>query len=300
MIPARTTTNPPERVTIVEVGPRDGLQNESSVVPTERKVAFIEALSAAGLSVVEATSFVSPKAVPQLADADDVMRMVRRRPGVRYPVLVPNERGLERALGAGADAIALFTAATEAFARANVGTSIGGTFERFAPVMERARAAGSWVRGYVSVAFGCPYAGAVPPSQAVGVATRLFDLDCDQVSLADTIGVATPDGVDRVLRAATEVVPRERLALHFHDTGGQALANVAVGLTHGVRVFDSAAGGLGGCPFAPGAPGNLATEALVAFLSSRGIETGVDRTAVVAAVADLRRPLTRAPRQGVA
>ena len=301
MIPARTTTNPPERVTIVEVGPRDGLQNESSVVPTERKVAFIETLSAAGLPVVEATSFVSPKAVPQLADADDVMRMVRRRPGVRYPVLVPNERGLERALAAGADAIALFTAATEAFARANVGTSVDGTFERFAPVAERARALGIWVRGYVSVAFGCPYVGAVPPTDAVGVATRLFDLGCAEVSLADTIGVATPDAVDLVLRAATEALPRERLALHFHDTGGQALANVAVGLAHGVRIFDSAAGGLGGCPFAPGAPGNLATEALVAFVASRGIETGIDRTAVVAAVADLRRSLiARAPRQGVA
>ena len=301
MIPARTTINLSDRVTIVEVGPRDGLQNESSVVPTERKVAFIEALAGAGLPVVEATSFVSPKAVPQLADADEVMRMVHRRPGVRYPVLVPNERGLERALAAGADAIALFTAATEAFARANVGTSVDGTFERFAPVAERARALGIWVRGYVSVAFGCPYVGAVPPTDAVGVATRLFDLGCAEVSLADTIGVATPDAVDLVLRAATEALPRERLALHFHDTGGQALANVAVGLAHGVRIFDSAAGGLGGCPFAPGAPGNLATEALVAFVASRGIETGIDRTAVVAAVADLRRSLSaRAPRQGVA
>jgi hydroxymethylglutaryl-CoA lyase len=227
----------PEGVTVVEVGPRDGLQNEPTSVPTGAKVAFIEALAAAGLSVVEATSFVSPKAVPQLADADEVMRTLRRRPGVRYPVLVPNERGLDRALAAGVDAIALFTAATEAFAEANVGTSIAGTFERFTPVAERGRAAGLWIRGYVSVAFGCPYSGPVRPDAVVDVARGLFDLGCAEVSLADTIGVATPDDVERLLRNALSVLAGDQLALHFHDTGGQAIANVAVGLDHGIAVM---------------------------------------------------------------
>ena len=275
-------------VTVVEVGPRDGLQNEPASVPTERKVAFVEALAAAGLPVIETTSFVSPAAVPQLADAEQVMRRIRRRPGVRYPVLVPNERGLERALDARADAIALFTAATEEFARANVGTSVDGTFDRFGPVMTRARDAGLWVRGYVSVAFGCPYAGAVDPGAAIAVADRLFALGCAEVSLADTIGIARPEGVGRLLDLARNQLPIDRLALHFHDTGNQALPNVAVGLDHGVVVFDAAAGGLGGCPFAPGAPGNLATERLVAFLAERGIDTGIDAAAVVAAVDDLR------------
>ena len=286
------------RVTVVEVGPRDGLQNEPVRVPTAAKIAFIEALAAAGLPVVEATSFVSPKAVPQLADADEVMRGLRRRPGVRYPVLVPNERGLDRALAAGVDAIALFTAVTEAFARANVGASIAETFDRFAPVMTRARAAELWVRGYVSVAFGCPYSGAVAPEAAVAVARRLLDLGCAEVSLADTIGVATPEGVGRVLAAARGILPRERTALHFHDTGGRALANVAVGLEHGIGIFDSSAGGLGGCPFAPGAPGNLATEALLTFLAERGIETGVDREAVAHASASLRLAMADAAAAG--
>ncbi|MDP9364378.1 MAG: hydroxymethylglutaryl-CoA lyase [Chloroflexota bacterium] len=283
---SQADANPKERVTVVEVGPRDGLQNEPAVVPTEHKVAFVEALAAAGLPVVEATSFVNPKAVPQLADAAEVMRALRRRPGVRYPVLVPNERGLDRALAAGADAIALFTAATDAFARANVGASIDETFARFRPVVERARADGMWLRGYVSVAFGCPYGGPVDSSAAVVVAERLFALGCDEVSLADTIGVVTPDALARLLAEATERLPVARLALHFHDTGGRALKNVAAGLEAGVRVFDAAAGGLGGCPFAPGARGNLATEVLVADLHRRGYETGVD-PAAVAAAADL-------------
>jgi isopropylmalate/homocitrate/citramalate synthase len=276
------------RITVVEVGPRDGLQNEPGIVPTAAKVRFIEALAAAGLPVVEATSFVNPKAVPQLADADEVMRAIRRRPGVRYPVLVPNERGLDRALAAGVDAIALFTAATEAFAQANVGTTIAGTFERFAPVMERARVGGLWVRGYVSVVFGCPYSGAVAPPAAIAVAARLFALGCDEVSLADTIGVATPVDVERLLVAAPAELPVDKLALHFHDTGGRAIENVAVGLRHGITIFDAAAGGLGGCPFAPGAPGNLATERLLDFLGREGIDTGVDAAAVAAAVDELR------------
>lgn len=271
-------------VTVVDVGPRDGLQNEAAIVPTDRKVAFVEALAAAGLPVVEATSFVHPAAVPQLADADLMMRSITPRPGVRYPVLVPNLRGLERALAAGARSIALFTAATDAFARANVGATIDETFDRFSAVVERARAANLWLRGYVSVAFGCPYAGSVDPAAAIAVASRLLDLGCDEISLADTIGVATPDAVDRLLDRANGLLPVERLALHFHDTGGRAIENVAAGLDRGVRVFDAAAGGLGGCPFAPGAPGNLATERVVPFLESQGFSTGVDTNAVATAV----------------
>ncbi|HEU5424181.1 MAG TPA: hydroxymethylglutaryl-CoA lyase, partial [Nitrolancea sp.] len=249
----------PRRVTVVEVGPRDGLQNEPQIVPTEAKIAFVEALAAAGLPVVEATSFVSPKAVPQLADAEAVMRGITRRPGTRYPVLVPNERGLERALAAGVDAIALFTAASEEFSRHNVRASIDETFDRFRPVAEQARAAGLWLRGYVSTAIDCPYSGPVAPEQAVAVAERLFELGCQEVALADTIGTATPRAVDRLLARTAARLGLERIGLHFHDTGGLALANVMIGLDYGVRVFDAAAGGLGGCPFAPGAPGNLAT-----------------------------------------
>ncbi len=278
----------PRRVTVVEVGPRDGLQNEPETVPTAAKVAFVEALAAAGLPVVETTSFVSPTAIPQLADADEVARAIARRPGVRYPVLVPNERGLDRALTAGVDAIALFTAATETFSQANVRGTIAETFARFRPVVARARAEGLWVRGYVSVAFGCPYSGPVDPAAAVDVARRLADLGCDEVAIADTIGAASPDEVAAVLDVALGHLPADRLALHFHDTRGRALANVAAGLNHGIATYDSAAGGLGGCPFAPGAPGNLGTEALVAFLGRHGIETGVDGAAVARAFTGLR------------
>jgi hydroxymethylglutaryl-CoA lyase len=278
----------PRQVVVVEVGPRDGLQNEAQPVPTELKVTFIERLTAAGLPVIEVTSFVSPKAVPQLADAEEVMRRIARRPGTRYLALVPNERGLERALAAGCDAIALFTAASEAFSQANVHASIEETFQRFRPVAERARAAGLWIRGYVSTAFHCPYAGPVDPRQALSVTERLFALGCHEVALADTIGRATPRDVDRLLALATRAFEPSRLALHFHDTAGLALANVMIGLDYGITVFDASAGGLGGCPFAPGAPGNLATERLLALLEGLEIETGVDREAVAAAVAELR------------
>ena len=274
-------------ITVVEVGPRDGLQNEPDRIPAGAKVEFIEALADAGLPVVEATSFVNPAAVPQLSDADEVMRTVRRRPGVRYPVLVPNEKGLERAFAAGVDAIALFTAATDAFAQANVGTSIDGTFGRFTRVAERARSRGCWIRGYVSVAFGCPYTGPVGPESAIAVAARLFTLGCDDVSIADTIGVATPGAVTRFLATAASHLPLERLALHFHDTAGHAIDNVEAGLAGGIRIFDSSAGGLGGCPFAPGAPGNLATERLLDALATWGWETGIDRAAVAGAVAEI-------------
>jgi len=279
----------PRRVTVVEVGPRDGLQNESEIVPIEAKVRFIEALAAAGLPVVESTSFVNPKSVPQLVDADEVMRRVERQPGTRYSVLVPNERGLERALAAGCKSVALFTAASEAFSQANVRATIDETFKRFAPVALRARAAGLYLRGYVSTAVDCPYSGPVDPAVAAEVADRLFDLGCAEVALADTIGTATPLAVDRLLNVTNQQIGLERIALHFHDTHGLALANVMIGLDYGISVFDSAAGGLGGCPFAPGAPGNLATEKLLALLEGLGIDTGVDRAAVAQAMADLRR-----------
>lgn len=285
------STSQRERVTVVEVGPRDGLQNEPVPVPTAAKVAFIERLARAGCPVVEATSFVNPKAVPQMADAAEVMERVERLPGTRYLALVPNERGLDRALAAGVDAIALFSAATEAFAQANVGTSIDGTFERFAPVVERAREAGCWIRGYVSVALGCPYSGRVGPEAAVSVAERLLALGCDELALADTIGSGTPEDTDRLLALAKNSLPIERLALHVHDTGGMAIANVEVALGHGVRIFDSAAGGLGGCPFAPGAPGNLATETLLDWLHANGYQTGIDVEQVRAATTEIRLAL---------
>jgi hydroxymethylglutaryl-CoA lyase len=267
-------------VTVVEVGPRDGLQNEAVAVATAAKVELVERLAEAGLPVVEVTSFVSPRAVPQLADADLVLPAVRRRPGVRYPVLVPNVRGLERAIAAGADAIAVFTAASEAFTQANINMSVAESLHAFAPVLERARAAGMWTRGYVSTAFGCPYQGAVAPADVAGVAGALLDLGCDEVSIGDTIGAGRPEEVPELVAAVTGRVPVERIALHLHDTGGLALANAAAGLAAGVRTFDSSAGGLGGCPFAPGAPGNVATEELVEMLHERGYETGVDLEAV--------------------
>jgi hydroxymethylglutaryl-CoA lyase len=280
-------------VTVVEVGPRDGLQNEAVVVATAAKVELVERLAGAGLPVVEVTSFVSPRAVPQLADADVVLPAVRRRPGVRYPVLVPNVRGLERALAAGADAIAVFTAASEAFTRANINMSVAESLDAFAPVLERARAAGMWTRGYVSTAFGCPYQGAVAPADVAGVAGALFDLGCDEVSIGDTIGAGRPEQVPDVVAAVTGRVPVERVALHLHDTGGLALRNAAAGLAAGVRTFDSSAGGLGGCPFAPGAPGNVATEALVEMLHEHGYETGVDLEAVRATGAWMRELVGR-------
>jgi hydroxymethylglutaryl-CoA lyase len=281
---------PPQRdVVVVEVGPRDGLQDEANSIPTSVKVAFVDALSAAGLPVIEVTSFVNPKSVPQLADAADVMTGIRRVHATRYPVLVPNQKGFERALDAGADAIALFTSATEAFARANVGASIDETFERFEPVVAGAGQRGVWVRGYVSVAFGCPYSGPVESKAAVDIAARLLELGCDEICLADTIGVATPASIREALRAARASIPFNRLALHVHDTAGTALASIEEALDHGVRTFDSAAGGLGGCPFAPGAPGNLATERLIGRLETLGLRTGVDPEAIAAAL-DVVRP----------
>lgn len=281
----------PARVTVVEVGPRDGLQNEAAIVPTAAKVQFIEMLAAAGLPVVEATSFVHPAAVPQLADADQVLPAIARRPGVRYPVLVPNMRGMERAIAAGADAVAVFTAASEAFSQANIRMTIAESLEAFSPVLAAARAAGMWTRGYVSTAFGCPYQGEVDPAAVADVAVALDELGCDQISVGDTIGVAEPDDVGRVLSPLLERVPAERLALHLHDTRGRAIDNAEAGLQLGITTFDASASGLGGCPFAPGAPGNLATETLVSWLHGLGIETGVDEPALLEASAYIRSKL---------
>lgn len=281
----------PPRVTVFEVGPRDGLQNEAGQIPTAAKVAFIDALSAAGLGWIEATSFVSPRAVPQLADASEVMAGIERRPGVRYPVLVPNQRGMERALEAGIDAICVFTAASEEFSQANVRGSIDDTFARFEPVLRAAKQHGIWARGYVSMAFHCPYEGRIPPEKAVEVSARLLDLGVDEVAISDTIGLATPLDMDAVLNLAIDQLPVEKLALHLHDTYDLALPNVMLGLEAGITVFDGAAGGLGGCPFAPGAPGNLATEKLLRLLHGLGIETGVDEGKVAEAAAMIRAAL---------
>lgn len=282
------TTQRPQTVTIVEVGPRDGLQNDPHTYPTEAKVAFIEALTAAGAPVVETTSFVSPAAIPKLADAEAVMRDLHRQPGTRYLALVPNERGYERARAVGVDAVALFASATEAFSRANLRASIDESFARFAPVARRAQVDGVWLRGYVSVAIACPYSGPTDPRQARDVALRLHALGCDEIALADTIGAALPADITRLLETVLPSIPADRLALHLHDTRGAALANVDAALDHGITIFDSSAGGLGGCPYAPGAPGNLATEHLVAHLTARGIATCVDVAAVRRAVTALR------------
>ena len=283
----------PDEVTVYEVGPRDGLQNEDALVPTEVKVRLVEELSDAGLPMVEVTSFVSPRAVPQLADAEDVMRAIGRRPGVLYPVLVPNERGQARAVAAGADAIAVFTGASDAFTAANINMSIEESLDVIEPVLEQAEELDLWRRGYVSVAYGCPYQGPVDERDVVRVAAVLFALGCEEISIGDTIGVANPDDVRRVVEAVATEVPLDRIALHLHDTQGMALANVEAGLELGVSVFDAAVGGTGGCPYAPGAPGNLATEALVRLLEREGIEHGVDADRLDHIAASLREVLAR-------
>ena len=272
----------PARVTIWEVGPRDGLQNESVVVDTATKVEFIDRLGDAGLSVVEATSFVRPDRVPQLADAREVMAGITRRDSVRYPVLVPNMRGLESALEADATDIAIFASATETFAQRNLGRGFAAQWEMFEPVVSRARDEGLRVRGYLSMCFGDPWEGAVPADQVVGAVIRLRDLGCDALSLGDTIGVATPGQVgDLVRRIAGAGVAREDIGVHFHDTYGQALANTLAALREGITTVDASAGGLGGCPYAHAATGNLATEDLVYMLDGLGIAHGVDLTALV-------------------
>jgi hydroxymethylglutaryl-CoA lyase len=267
----------PARVRIHEVGPRDGLQNEKAVVPTEVKAEFVRRLAGAGLTTVEATSFVHPKWVPQLADAEKLFPLVSDLVGVRLPVLVPNDRGLDRALGLGAREVAVFASATESFARANLNRTVDEALAMFEPVVTRAVEHGLRVRGYLSMCFGDPWEGPVPVEQVVRVTRRLADIGCDEMSLGDTIGVATPGHVAALLTALNEAgVTSDRLAVHFHDTYGQALANTLAALQHGVSVVDSSAGGLGGCPYAKSATGNLATEDLVWMLHGLGIETGVD------------------------
>ena len=283
-----------DRVRIYEVGPRDGLQNEATPVALETKLEFINRLVATGLSEIEATSFVSPKAIPQLADADELLPALPRGAGVRYPVLVPNERGMARAEAAGAQALAVFTAATDAFTEKNIGMTVDESLDAFEPVLERAADLGWWRRGYVSTAFGCPYTGAVDAHQAVGVATRMLELGVDEVCFGDTIGVGVPAQVTAVTDAATGAgIELQQIAYHFHDTRGTALANVVAGLDSGVRCFDSSTGGTGGCPYAPGAAGNLATEDLVYLLDASGYEHGVDLEKVLDAARFIASALGR-------
>jgi hydroxymethylglutaryl-CoA lyase len=281
-------------VRVYEVGPRDGLQNETAPVRTDAKLRFIELLADAGLREIEATSLVSSRAVPQLADADELLARLERRPGVRYPVLVPNARGLQRAVAADVDAICVFTATTEAFTRANIGMSIAESIEEFRPVVREARDRGWWTRGYVSTAFGCPYEGEVAERAVVDVARQLLDLGVEELSIGDTIGVAGPADVRRVVRALLgDGIGPDRLALHFHDTRGTALANVAAALELGIRCFDASTGGTGGCPYAPGAAGNLATEDLAYLLDREGMSHGLDLDAVLVAAEHVSEALGR-------
>jgi len=285
----------PSRVTVYEVGPRDGLQNESTVVPVEAKVLYVDLLSEAGLSAIEATSFVSPRAVPQLGDAAEVMHTIQRRAGTRYPVLVPNEKGMARALEAGAEEIALFTAASESFTRANINCTIEESLDNFRPVMRLARENNVRVRGYVSTAFGCPFEGYVPPHRVLEVALALFDLGVTEISVGDTIGVATPLAVEQVVGPLLPLAGADKLAVHFHDTRGTALANVLAALEMGITTVDASSGGLGGCPYAPGASGNLATEDLLYMLQGMGIETGVDLNNVARASSYILGVLRKPP-----
>lgn len=273
----------PVPVTVYEVGPRDGLQNEKRLIPAADKVRLIDLLAAAGFKKIEATSFVSPKWVPQMADAAEVMAAITRRPGVTYAALTPNMRGYEAARAAKVDEVAVFAAASEAFSRKNINCSIDESLDRFRPVAEAARADGIALRGYISCVTDCPYSGAVPPAAVARVTKALFELGCYQVSLGDTIGKATPEAVAVMLEAALGVSDAADLAGHYHDTGGRALDNIAVSLEKGLRTFDSAVGGLGGCPYAPGAKGNVATGRVVDFLARAGFATGIDRDALGAA-----------------
>jgi len=279
-----------ERVEIFEVGPRDGLQNEKRAIPTADKIALIDTLSGAGFRRIEVASFVSPKRVPRMADSAAVLAGIARAPGVRYGALVPNLRGLRAALAARADEVAIFGSASEGFSRANINATIAESLERFAPVAEAARAAGLPLRGYVSCVTDCPYDGPVAPGAVARVAQALHAMGCYEISLGDTIGRGTPERIDAMLGAVCDAVPSDRLAGHYHDTAGRALDNIEVSLARGLRVFDAAAGGLGGCPFAPGAAGNVATEAVHDRLTALGHETGLDR-AVLARAAELARAM---------
>jgi hydroxymethylglutaryl-CoA lyase len=277
-----------ERVEVFEVGPRDGLQNEARPIPTEEKIALVDCLSRAGFRRIEVASFVSPKWVPQMADGAEVLAGIARAAGVRYAALAPNLKGFERAMAAGADEVAIFGSASEGFSQANINCSIKESLERFRPVLEAASAANVQVRGYVSCVTDCPYDGPTPPGKVAEVAAALDAMGCYEISLGDTIGKGTPDTVGRMLEAVTAAIPPGRLAGHFHDTGGLALENIGVSLAAGLRVFDAAVGGLGGCPYAPGAAGNVATEAVVEWLEVRGWETGLDGAVLAEAAAMAR------------
>ncbi len=292
--------NLPQRVKIVEVGPRDGLQNESQLVPSAVKVELIDRLGMAGLKTIEATAFVSPKWVPQMGDATEVMASLPRRAGVSYPALVPNLKGFEQALASGVEEIAVFAAASEAFSQKNINCSIAESLERFRPVVEAAQKNGIRVRGYVSCVLGCPCQGAVPPAAVAEVAARLAELGCYEISLGDTIGVGTPAAVQGMLDEVALLVPVERLAGHYHDTYGMALANIYASLERGVAVFDASVAGLGGCPYAAGASGNVATEDVVYLMNGLGIETGVDLDRLVDAGAWICAELGREPSSKVA
>jgi hydroxymethylglutaryl-CoA lyase len=282
-------------VRIYEVGPRDGLQNETAIIPTEKKIALIDLLSLTGFEKIEATSFVSPKWVPQLADAEDVLAGITRAPGVTYAALTPNLKGFERALAAGADEVAIFGAASETFSQKNINCSIAESLERFGPIMDAASTAGIPVRGYISCVAGCPYEGDIAPSAVRDVAERLQAMGCYEISLGDTIGKGTPETISAMLEAVLGAVPADRLAGHYHDTNNRALDNVRASLGFGLRTFDSAVGGLGGCPYAPGAKGNVSTTALARMLEAEGWRTGLDFERLAAAEAYLAREIAAVP-----
>ncbi len=291
----------PQRVRLFEMAPRDGLQNEpGALVPTATKIELIERLASAGIRHIEAASFVSPRWVPQMGDAGDVMRGITRTPGVVYSALTPNLQGLENALEAGVEEVAVFGAASEAFSQKNINCSIAESLTRFAPVLERAQSAGVRVRGYVSCVLGCPYEGAIEPARVAKVARALFDMGCYEVSLGDTIGVGTPLAAKRMVNAVSQEVPIERLAAHFHDTYGMAIANLYAVMEEGISVIDAATGGLGGCPYAKGASGNVATEDVLYLLDGLGIDTGIDLEAVIETGTWITRALGRRPGSKVA
>jgi len=287
-------------VRIIEMGPRDGLQNEKTPVSVEARIAFIEALVGAGLTTVEVGAFVSPKAIPQMASSDAVLRGVAHLKGAEFHVLVPNEKGYDAARIAGAKVVSVFAAASEGFSRANINCTVAESIERFRPVLARAKADGVPVRGYISCVLGCPFDGEIKPKAVADLANTLWELGCYEISLGDTIGVGTPDKAKEMLRAVSANIPPARLAMHFHDTYGQALANLYAGLEEGVRVIDAAAGGLGGCPYAPGATGNVATEDVVYMLEGMGVRTGVDMDRLLAATNEISAVLGKPPVSRVA
>lgn len=287
-------------VRIIEMGPRDGLQNEKIPVSVEARIAFIEALVAAGLSTVEVGAFVSPKAIPQMASSDAVLRDVSHIKSAEFHVLVPNEKGYDAARAAGAKVVSLFAAASEGFSRANINCTVAEFIERFKPVLARAKADGVKVRGYISCVLGCPFDGEIKPKAVADLASTLWELGCYEISLGDTIGVGTPEKAKQMLRAVAANIPAANLAMHFHDTYGQALANLYAGLEEGVRLIDSAAGGLGGCPYAPGATGNVATEDVVYMLEGMGVRTGIDMDKLLAATNAMSSVLRKPPVSRVA